>query len=184
MPGSWGYPSAVGRNPRGRKPSSAEPPNPSASRTAAEPVRQHQIPTQAPAHPWPAHAARSAVTLPTATFPGLSTTNTACEFHASHASHSPRRPRSSCPCRSCGFSGAPRPQGTPAGVAARCPGGHPPFLGPAVAPETQNTRKGLHWALPFPRRICHTMRVHSTPKRTKKKIKALKTTLPHSRLPQ
>lgn len=72
MPGSWGYPSAVGRNPRGRKPSSAEPPNPSASRTAAEPVRQHQIPTQAPAHPWPAHAARSAVTLPTATFPGLS----------------------------------------------------------------------------------------------------------------
>lgn len=73
MPGSWGYPSAVGRNPRGRKPSLAEPPNPSASRTAAEPVRQHQIPTQAPAHPWPAHAARSAVTLPTATFPGLST---------------------------------------------------------------------------------------------------------------
>lgn len=59
--------------------------------------------------------------------------------------HSPQRDRSSCPYRSCGFSGESRPQGTPAGAVAPSPGGHLPSPGPVAAPETQSTRKGLYW---------------------------------------
>lgn len=173
MPGSWA------RIPQGRKPFSAEPPNPL-------PIENHSRASQAAPDyhtgacpPWVSRDS------PYSHIPRLSNDQQRLRVPRQPCRyHSPQRPRSSCPCRSCGFSGAPRPQGTPAGVAARCPGGHPPFLGPAVAPETQNTRKRFYWALPFSRRICHTTRVHSRPKRTKKKIKALKTTPLHSCLPQ
>lgn len=57
--------------------------------------------------------------------------------------HLPRRLRSSCPCRSCGFSGGSRPQGTPAGEATHCLGGHPPSPGLVMAPETGHKKRAL-----------------------------------------
>lgn len=132
-------------NLRGRKASSAEPPNPLHHiKNHSRPIRQRQIATQVPACPRPL-APGPALTLHRATYPVV--VNHQRRRRAPlrpYRYHSPQRLHSSCPCRSCGFSGGPRPQVTPAGEAPHCPGGHPPSPGPRTAPETQNTRKGLY----------------------------------------
>lgn len=143
-----------------------------------KPTRGEGFPSRATKHP-PRHEPRHSQTTPgsrTVTClspspagPGASLGHSQLRPLWPRQHHSPPRARSSCPCRSCGFSGGPRPQGSPARAAARCPGGQTPS---PAAPEAQDARRGLYWGFP----ICRKNMLHREspfwPKRAKKKIKA------------